>query len=75
MGGMRATPPMGWTTPQAEVLPRQEKGSVLVVGPEQETGASRWREDKARGVRLHRRALRDRGASAYSSQLKNGRAR
>lgn len=25
-GGMRATPPMGWTTPQAEVLPRQEKG-------------------------------------------------
>ena len=45
MGGMRATPPMGWTTPQAEVLPRQEKGSVLVVGPEQETGASRWRED------------------------------
>lgn len=26
MGGMRATPPMGWTTPQAEVLPRQEKG-------------------------------------------------
>lgn len=31
------------------------QGSVLVVGPEQETGASRWREDKARGVRLHRR--------------------
>lgn len=25
-GVMRATPPMGWTTPQAEVLPRQEKG-------------------------------------------------
>lgn len=46
---------MGWPTPQVEVLPRQEKGSVLVVGPEQERGASRWREDKARGVRLHRR--------------------
>ena len=27
---------MGWTTPQAEILPRQEKGSVPVVGPEQE---------------------------------------
>jgi hypothetical protein len=26
MGGIRATPPMGWTAPQAEVLPRQEKG-------------------------------------------------
>ena len=36
-GGMRATPPTGWTTPQAKVLPRQEKGDrnkkrELVVG-------------------------------------------
>ena len=40
------------------------------------TEASRWREDKARGVRLHRRALLYRGASvlqlALWSQLKNG---
>jgi len=69
MGGMRKKTTMGWTTPQAEVLPRQEKGSVPVVGPEQETEASRWREDKARGVRLHRRALLYRGASALQLAL------
>lgn len=36
-GAMRATPSMGWATPQAEVLPRQEgarnkKGELVVVG-------------------------------------------
>ena len=61
---------MGWTTAG------EGQGSVLVVGPEQETEASRWKEDKARRVRLHKRALLYRDASALQlalfSQLKKG---
>ena len=71
MGGMRATSPMGWTTPQVEVLPWQEKGKVASSLSDQNKkwGASRWREDKAHGVRLHRRALLYRGASALQLAL------
>ncbi|KAJ4967524.1 hypothetical protein NE237_019373 [Protea cynaroides] len=46
---------MGWTTGGSPSTAGEGQGNILVLGPEQETEASRWREDKAHEVRLHRR--------------------
>ena len=55
MGGDEVVFTMGWTTGGSPSTAGEGQGSVLVLGPEQETEASRWREDKAHEVRLHRR--------------------
>lgn len=55
----------GWTTPQVrvdKVLPHDKRRRAS-----EETGASRWREDKARSVRLHRRVRALQNAASFKT--------